>query len=468
MKHINSSFRPFIALVLIICSSSLPSCAKKVNDIPVLSGPWVVSILTPDIGQLQVVMYFDAGDATEAGNRTFFAYTEKGADKKILGSWKAIAGRMVGSNFKNGSLIRIDDGILYKKDSLSGILVTPFGKYRLGAVIKNGHMDGRLIKKGQTLGYVQAVKGMPHLPLHNYTALLDTAFAVTRNKLYDPSLLHTSEWKKFRDKMTDIAAIANDDASFVMAFFYYGHSLLPFSHYAFLHSGKEIDENDTTPEVHVYIEEKSPRTIYMRITSFSGDSGEIDRAFLRVAQKKYDTLIVDLRNNTGGTIEAGMTFMRHLVSDTAYGGIFLTQKYFASHTAPPGISDYKNFTHFSAANFNLIIQGISEYPGICLVSYPKKPVYKGKVFVLVNGKTASTCEPIVYALKQLHIATLAGTRTAGAMLNGEQYDLGSGYKIIIPTATYYTSDGYKIDKNGVEPDISTADKDALEILLGRK
>jgi C-terminal processing protease CtpA/Prc len=47
------------------------------------------------------------------------------------------------------------------------------------------------------------------------------------------------------------------------------------------------------------------------------------------------------------------------------------------------------------------------------------------------------------------------------MLSSETFDLDSDYKITIPTADYYASDGYKIDQNGVKPNIKTSSEDAL-------
>lgn len=51
------------------------------------------------------------------------------------------------------------------------------------------------------------------------------------------------------------------------------------------------------------------------------------------------------------------------------------------------------------------------------------------------------------------------------MLNGEIFVLDKGFKLIVPTADYYTSDGFKIDQNGVKPNIETKEQDALEYVL---
>lgn len=137
----------------------------------------------------------------------------------------------------------------------------------------------------------------------------------------------------------------------------------------------------------------------------------------------------------------------------------------------PDPSDYKNFPLFSEASFPLIIEGIHKHNGLCLVVYPDADNYKGNLYILTNKRTASTCEPLVYGLKQNKRATIVGERTAGAMLNGERFELQDKFNLWMPTADYYTVDGNKIDKTGVEPHIAVMsdaalDK-ALEIINGR-
>ena len=454
------------AILALLCIISLSSCAQKTIENPAISGPWLVDILTNDVGDLQTVVQFDVYDQQDSGAHQFAAYTEKNIDQSILGFWKARAGRVMGSNFKNGSLMRITKGKVYPNDSLSGILVTPFGNYYINATARNGVLNGKLTNShNAVIGYVRGNKGMPKLPLHNYPAIIDSALALTQNKLYDPAILNTTGWKDFSREMKRISNTATDDAAFIMAFFYYSHQSLPFTHYALYRSMDTTDKKDLGSEKCVQLTAKSPHSLYMHITSFSGSAEEMDSAFAQIAQQGYDTLIVDLRDNSGGTVEAGMAFIRHLIPDTTYGGIFLTQKYFAHHTAPPKTTEYKDFPHFSKANFDLIIKGISDYPGICLIGYPQSPVYKGRTYILTNGNTASTCEPIVYVLKSNHLATIVGGQTAGAMLNGELYPIKDGFTLVVPTATYYTADGFKIDKTGVSPDIKVKADSALDYVL---
>ncbi len=449
-------------IACLACLLSFSSCAKhKINN-STISGPWLMTFSTSGTGDLQVLMHFDV--STQNADTIIEAYTKKNTDRLILGFWKSELARCFG-HFKHGSLLRITKGRITNADSLKGVLVTPFGNFYIETKVTNGSMTG-VLKDGKRniQGYVSAKQGLPNLPIRDYNMILNKAIAVTGNKLYDPSLLKSEEWNSFIQKMRKVCNVTQDDAAFIIAFFYY-EKKLPFTHFALYRKADEKSADAEGNEKYVQLEEKTPQTIYMKISSFSGSASEMDSAFIYVCKKGYTHLIVDLRDNPGGSVEAGMAFARHLVQDTIYGGVFLTQKYFAAHTDLPPVSAYNSFLHFTEANYDLLEKGISEYPAICLQAIPQTPVFKGKIDILINKNTASTCEPIIYTLKQHHLARLVGERSAGAMLNGEFFDVADGYRLFLPTATYYTSDGFKIDKHGVTPNVEVKKGDALKYVL---
>ena len=51
------------------------------------------------------------------------------------------------------------------------------------------------------------------------------------------------------------------------------------------------------------------------------------------------------------------------------------------------------------------------------------------------------------------------------MLNGERLKLQGKFNLWMPTADYYTADGNKIDKTGVEPNVIVNPNEALEKAL---
>ena len=452
-----------IITCLLLCS--LNSCAQPPVQNPLISGPWLITLITNDVGRLQAVMNFEADEQRSADTVLFHAYTEKDMDRKILGGMKATLGRIAGSNFKDGSLIRISKGQLIHQDTLHGILVTPFGNYFLNASLDHNRISGTLSNGNHlVVGTVAGLKGQPKMPLHDYRMIVDSALKTAESKLYDPALLKGDAWLDVRKEIRRISTLTGDDAALVMAFFYYARKL-PFSHFALYVPASADTSSSVIADADLLLSSKSPNTAYLKINSFGGRAIEMEKVFNEIVDKEYSNLIVDLRGNPGGSIEAGMAFAQHLLKDTLYAGILLTQQYFRTHASPPMPKDYPEFLSFSESNYHLLLKGIAEYPGICLKGIPKAPSFKGRVYILTDKRTASTCEPIVYALKQHQLATVVGQKTAGAMLNGESFPAGDGYMITVPTATYYTSDGFKIDRQGVAPDIILKDEDALDYVL---
>lgn len=81
--------------------------------------------------------------------------------------------------------------------------------------------------------------------------------------------------------------------------------------------------------------------------------------------------------------------------------------------------------------------------------------------VLTDRRTASSSEALVYGIKLHGLATVVGERTSGVMLSGEQFPIGDGWMVMLPTADFYAADGYRIDGAGVEPDVHAPPREAL-------
>lgn len=446
---------------LFIFSVSCNAQQKVQNEI--LEGNWCLDLQHNDIGFVRTFMQF------ETDGSSFEAYTRKNADRDILGGWTSMLGRTFTKSFKNGSLLRIVNGT-YKTENdtlkLLGVLTSAMGNYHFKGYITGNDLYARLTNKiGEQRGIIKGTKKQIKQPLENYPDLFRESVKLTENNIFNKDLLQTKKWKTFVKDMGKVSAKVQDDLEMVFAFFYYAGKL-PVSHYALMKIPEQ--EKDTiiyNSSRYVFLEEKSPQTAYLNITSFSGTATEMDSIFEVIKQKDYKNLIVDLRNNSGGSVEAGMAFTTNIVDSTFYGGVFLTQKWFNKHKQPPTIESYPTFSHFTESNFDLIIEGIHNTDVLCLKIIPKPITFKGNIYVLTNNRTASTCEPIVYGLKQQKRATIIGEKTAGAMLNGELFELDKGFKMVIPTADYYTSDGFRIDQNGVKPDIETKQQEALDYVM---
>ena len=410
----------------------------------------------------------------EIDGDNFTAYSRKNADKDILGAPTSALGRAFSkkykNNFKNGTLLRIVEGKhKIENDTLkiSGIFTSAIGTFGdfNGYVIENDLYVTFVNGFGEQIGMIKGTKNAFQVSLEDYLDLFKASVRLTEEKVFNKNVLQTQKWKKFERNMTKVSAKVQDDMEMVFAFLYHARKS-PISHYMLFKSLKQ--ENDTIvvdDNKYVFLEEKSPRTAYLKISSFAGTAIEMDSVFQIIIQNDYKNLIVDLRNNPGGNIEAALSFATSVVDTTFYGGVFLTQKWFNEHKQPPTVENYPEFPHFTEANNDLIIEGIHNTTGLCLKIVPKPEVYKGNIYILTNKGTGSACEPVVYGFKQHKRATIIGEKTAGAMLNGEFFELEKGFGMFIPTADYYTSDGFRIDQKGVKPNIKMKQEKALDYTM---
>lgn len=450
----------------LLCSLLVISCTMSCKGQPTTSNPlngeWFIEVKTEDIGLVRTVMTFTVSDTS------LHAQSPANADRKILGYGKSILGRTFNKSFENGSLLHIRKGSI--KDSsgyaiFKAVLTSAAGNYYIFGTAKGGKLNC-LLKDGAytAVGSLTGTKDMPKLPLEDYAAIAAKALGVTEEHIYNPALLKTKDWQNFRKAMTEFAPKSEDDVEMVFAHFYYA-SKLPFSHYSLLRKNEPDKKQDIGSTSNMTLTDKPGGIAYLDINSFSGEPGEADSFMKVICDQGYKHLIIDLRDNSGGNIAPAMKMASYLVDKPYYGGILLTQKWFKDHPHPPAVDDYPSFTQFSAANYDLLIEGVHREKGIVLKVGPGPQRFKGNVYILTNENTASTCEPFVYALQQYKIAKIVGTTTAGAMLTGEFFDLGNHYRLFLPTADYYTADGYRIDKQGVKPDVES-DK-PLEYILGQ-
>lgn len=452
------TFMKFLAHTFFLLISSIGSAQNTK-----LQGSWLIELQHKDIGMARMLMRVDTAGST------FTAYTRRHADKALLGGFTALLGRMFTKNFKQGVLLRVVNGKTRMENDtlkLSGIFTSPMGNYYFDGHIEGDSLIAVLSNKARNkIGLMRGTQKSLPAPLENYPALFEKALALTTEKIYSKDLLEERSWKKFVRKGKKVSARVQDDLEMVFAFFYYAGKL-PVSHYALMKlPPQEKSSGAQVNEKYVFLEEKNERTACLRITSFSGNAEEMDSVFRIIEQKKYEHLVVDLRNNSGGSVEAGMAFARNVTDSAFYGGVFLTQKWFDKNAQPPAVSEYPLLPHFTESNFDLIIEGIHKTEGLCLKVMPGSHVYRGKLYVLTNRGTASTCEPIAYGLKQQRRAVIVGEQTAGAMLNGEIFELEKEFRLVVPTADYYAADGYRIDQKGVKPDIAVKPEQAMEYVL---
>jgi C-terminal processing protease CtpA/Prc len=195
---------------------------------------------------------------------------------------------------------------------------------------------------------------------------------------------------------------------------------------------------------------------YLKVAMFPGVIGidfahDVDRAIEKL--KGYDRLIVDLRGNPGGGI-GGLRLMSYLTPDKLPVGYSLTRQRaengYRREDLPrlEGIPDQKWRLPLIALKFigrDLSIAVVTEGRG-------QQP-FHGRVAVLVNEHTAGTGEMVAGFVRENRLGTIVGSKTAGRLLAGKGFKLGSDYVLMMPVGAYLSWSGHRYEGAGIEPDV---------------
>ena len=178
--------------------------------------------------------------------------------------------------------------------------------------------------------------------------------------------------------------------------------------------------DDSTYEVEiptVFWHEIEDGIMYLQITSFDTVTEEqFDEAWEQMMASGMKGLILDLRNNLGGSLNAVLAVAEHLV--------------------PEGLIAYTENKQGERQEFYAEGEGI-QVP----------------MTVLVNEYSASASELLCGALKERDVATVVGTTTFGKGIVQTTWSMSDGTAYKMTTAKYYTPNGNNIHGTGIEPDI---------------
>ncbi len=173
----------------------------------------------------------------------------------------------------------------------------------------------------------------------------------------------------------------------------------------------------------VHHEILEPAYGYVRVNQFSETTArELGRAIDALQDEKgglLDGLVLDLRNNPGGVLEAAVD-----VSD-----LFLD---FGVIVSAEGRTSDSRFTR--SAHRGDVLDG-------------------AEMIVLVNNGSASASEIVAGALQDHGRATIVGTATFGKGLVQTVMPLSRGRAIKLTTSRYFTPSGDSIHETGITPDI---------------
>lgn len=178
------------------------------------------------------------------------------------------------------------------------------------------------------------------------------------------------------------------------------------------------------------------RIAYVRLTSFSNTTDDDLAAAAIDLQAKapngLEGMVLDLRNNPGGVLEAAVD-----VAD-----LFLSEGLIVRGS---GRARQARFERYAGAG---------------------DPLEDIPLVVLVNGGSASASEIVAGALKDHGRALLVGSKTYGKGSVQTVMPIGEGSAIKLTTSLYITPSGAQINGIGIEPDVSVKSAGAKRIYAG--
>lgn len=156
-------------------------------------------------------------------------------------------------------------------------------------------------------------------------------------------------------------------------------------------------------------------------------------------------LVVDLRGNIGGNFVAGLRFLSLMICTPEEVGRLVHPRALEKTTAilPNDLRDEKQLELFDHNS------------EVVLKTFAQPLCYKGKIEVLVDGKSASVAELVGQALKEFKGARILGAPSSGQLLVGVWYpvdEIGPGVEISIPEALYVSRKNHRIEGDGVQLD----------------
>ncbi len=285
---------------------------------------------------------------------------------------------------------------------------------------------------------------------------------------YNPAELSTDKYIELEEKIRELAGTAETKEEFIKGF----NTLWqdgPFSHVRLAMAERPAGEmadfiDSLRVGDHTVSLEWVENTAVLTLTTMTGvDTKEgVFKAYQDIAANKPHSLIIDLRNNTGGTF-AGVPLVGHVLTDSADTGMFVSRKWWTDHKEIPGLNDIQDLTPWQGWSIKSFWHDVQEVPLTRVKFMPMEPHFDGQVYVLTSKQSASAAEFAVDALAQADKVTIIGETTAGEMLSQKMYDLPHDFQLSLPIAEYYSTRIGRIEGRGVEPDISIDQSVAMEL-----
>jgi carboxyl-terminal processing protease len=174
------------------------------------------------------------------------------------------------------------------------------------------------------------------------------------------------------------------------------------------------------------------RVGYIRLTQFNANAAsEVSSAIAKLEKQQADSYILDLRNNPGGLLQAGIDIAKLWIDD------------------------------------GTIVYTVNRQGALGTYEATESALTSDPLVVLVNPGTASASEILAGALQDNGRATLIGEKTFGKGLIQSLFNLSDGSGLAVTVARYETPNHHDINKLGITPNEVVAPGELLAQHIGQ-
>ena len=301
-------------------------------------------------------------------------------------------------------------------------------------------------------------------------AVSDSISQLMSKNQYNPNELNTDKYLALEKKVIGLAKTAQTKQEFVKRFNQFWQEG-PFSHVALSLTEKTANEMaEFLYKMRVGEQGTSlkwiEKTAILTVNTMMGvDTKErVFEAYREISKNEAKSLIIDLRNNSGGTF-AGIPLVSHVLTDSIDAGIFVSRKWWENNKKEPKLEDVQDLTPWQGWSLMSFWADIQEVPLTRIQFKPMRPHFDGPVYVLISNKSASATEFTVDAFAHEEKVTILGESTAGEMLSQKMFDLPHGFQLSLPIAEYYSTRIGRIEGKGVKPDIAIDQRVAMDLAI---
>lgn len=222
-------------------------------------------------------------------------------------------------------------------------------------------------------------------------------------------------------------------------------------------------QNITSTSTYTYPSVKTvdldENTAYIKIPTFADAEMKkglsIITPYLQTISDK-NVLIIDVRDNSGGTDDYWMTLVEQIISEPiTWTSYFLYRdgdyiKPFIESKSGMEYEDLPSLSDLAKENKSIrltpeIMNNFDKYNEATTTILPKQSIaYKGKIYLLVNDQIFSSSEKFSVFAKETRWATLIGEKTGGDGIGTDPVVLklpNSGFLVWFPLVMGLTSDG---------------------------